>query len=57
MPPGARLLVIDRLMPERFQATAGDLRVAMADLHMMVILGGRERTEAEFFVSCWRPGA
>ncbi len=48
MPPGARLLVIDRLMPKRIQATAGDVRVAMADLHMMVVLGGRERTEAEF---------
>jgi hypothetical protein len=48
MPPHARLLVIDRLMPERFQHTVGDLRLTMADLHMMVALGGRERTEAEF---------
>ncbi len=48
MPPHARLLAIDRLMPERFQPTTADLRLTMADLHMMVVLGGRERTEAEF---------
>jgi len=48
MPPNGRLLVIERLMPERFRATPNDLRLAMADLHMMVVLGGRERTEAEF---------
>lgn len=48
MPPDGRLLVIDRLMPDRIQTTPADLRKVMADLHMMVILGGRERTEAEF---------
>ncbi|MDQ6882815.1 MAG: acetylserotonin O-methyltransferase [Candidatus Dormibacteraeota bacterium] len=48
MPSHARLFVIERLMPERFKPTAADLRLVMADLHMMVILGGRERTEAEF---------
>ena len=48
MPPNGRLLVIERLMPDRFQATPDDLRLVMADLHMMVVLGGRERTEAEF---------
>src|SRR5438445_898152 len=47
-PPNGRLLVIERLMPERFRATSDDLRLVMADLHMMVVLGGRERTEAEF---------
>ena len=48
MPPNGRLLVIERLMPERFRATPDDLRLVMAELHMMVVLGGRERTEAEF---------
>ena len=48
MPAHARLFLIERLMPERFKPTAADLRLVMADLHMMVVLGGRERTEAEF---------
>ena len=48
MPPNGRLLVIERLMPDRFRATPDDLRLVMADLHMMVVLGGRERTEEEF---------
>ena len=48
MPDDARLLVIDRLMPDRIEPTVADLRKVMADMHMMVMLGGRERTEAEF---------
>lgn len=48
MPSHARLFVIERLMPARFRPTGADLRLVMADLQMMVILGGRERTEAEF---------
>ena len=48
MASGARLLIIERLRPGRYQATAADLRVAMSDLQMLVILGGRERTEGEF---------
>lgn len=48
MSPGARLLIIERLRPNRYQANHADLRIAMADLHMLVILGGRERTAEEF---------
>ena len=48
MPADGRLLIIERLMPDRFQPTPQDLRLVMADLHMMVILGGLERTEAQF---------
>lgn len=48
MRPKARLLVIERLVPARYRASVDHLRIAMVDLHMMVILGGRERTKEEF---------
>jgi hypothetical protein len=49
MGPGAVLLVIEMVAPER--PDAGDVarRVARMDLQMLVLTpGGRERTEAEF---------
>jgi hypothetical protein len=44
MPNRARLVVIERLMPE---LPEDDPAAVMADLHMMVISGGRARTRAE----------
>jgi hypothetical protein len=45
MGPGARLLVVEAILPER----AGDApAVIRMDLHMLILLGARERTEAEF---------
>jgi hypothetical protein len=44
MPDRARLVVIERLMPE---LPEDDPAAVMADLHMMVISGGRTRTRAE----------
>jgi hypothetical protein len=45
MAPGARLLVVEAILPER----AGDAPdVIRMDLHMMILLGARERTEEEF---------
>jgi len=46
--PGARLLVIERLRPERFAATPRDRAIARSDLNMLVSLGGRERTLREY---------
>ena len=43
-----RLLLIERVTPAQIGASAGHRRWAMVDLHMLVMLGGRERTEAEF---------
>ncbi len=48
MPPEARLLVVERLVPDRVTTGARDLAAVMSDLHMMVLLGGRERTNSEF---------
>lgn len=45
MAPGARLLIVENLIPEH--GSASD-RVVMLDLHMMAMLGGRERTADEF---------
>jgi O-methyltransferase domain len=45
MPPSAKLMIIERLMPER---AVDDPAAIMLDLHMMTITGGRARTVAEF---------
>lgn len=44
MKPGARLAVIERLLPER---PANDPAAVILDLHLMTIYGGRARTRAE----------
>ncbi len=46
--PGGKLLVIERLMPERLEASPAHQAIARSDLNMLVGPGGRERTEAEF---------
>jgi hypothetical protein len=45
MPAGARLLLVEAIVPER--AHDGPEAVRM-DLHMLILLGARERTEAQF---------
>lgn len=45
---GGRLLIVERLMPERVQATPAHQAVARSDLNMLVGPGGCERTQAEF---------
>lgn len=47
MNEGSRLLVVDRWVPERVSADGRDVGSVMSDLHMMVLLGGRERTSSE----------
>jgi hypothetical protein len=44
MAPGAKLLLVEHVLPEGDGASFGKL----LDLHMMVLLGGLERTEAEY---------
>lgn len=46
MAPGARLLILERMLPER--ATPDHLQPLLVDLLMLVATGGRERTEREF---------
>jgi hypothetical protein len=45
MAPGARLLVVEAILPERVRDAPAVIRM---DLHMLILLGARERTEAEF---------
>ena len=45
---GGRLLVIDRVLPDRLHDDPRHRGLARSDLTMMIGVGGRERTEAEF---------
>lgn len=44
----ARLLLVERVLPDRFGTTDSDRAAARADLHMLVALGAQERTEVQF---------
>jgi orsellinic acid C2-O-methyltransferase len=44
MVPGTRLLIIERLMPERLVPSEENRALARVDLHMLVALGAQERT-------------
>lgn len=46
--PTARLLVVERVLPDCVQASDDDLRMQLSDLRMLAALRGRERTLAEF---------
>lgn len=48
MKPGARLVLVERLLPERATATPGNRAWARSDLNMLVGLAGRERTLAQY---------
>jgi hypothetical protein len=49
MGPGAKLVILDRVMPERMQPDPIVQRNVLVDLVMMVATsGGRERTASEF---------
>lgn len=47
MHSGARLLVVERLMPEQFEPSAANEALARSDLHMLVALGAQERTQEQ----------
>lgn len=45
---GARLMIVERVLPDRLRDDPAQASRIMTDLHMMVLLGGRERTQDEF---------
>src|SRR5215813_14169159 len=45
---GARLLIIEPTVPDRLGSSSHDGVIVGSDLNMLVMAGGRERTEAEF---------
>ena len=48
MAPGARLLLVERVVPERIDPSADTQSTLLADLNMLVLTGGHERTAAEY---------
>jgi SAM-dependent methyltransferase len=48
MREGARLLLVERMLPDRVDTSAAHQAVVRSDLTMLVALAGQERTEAEF---------
>jgi SAM-dependent methyltransferase len=58
MAPGGRVLIVQLLMPEQGhgKAPARLFEAAVSDLNMLVLTGGRERTEAEYRTMLGRAG-
>ena len=48
MSPGAKLLILEQVLPERFVPSRAAVQAAMADLHMLAITGGQERTAGQY---------
>ena len=44
----ARLVLVERVLPDRVEPTSGVQPHLLSDLNMMVRTGGRERTEGDF---------
>lgn len=43
-----KLLLVERVMPARMETSPSHQRMAMIDINMLAVPGGRERTEAEY---------
>lgn len=48
MKPGARLVLVERLLPSGAASNASDAAALRSDLNMLVSLPGRERSEAQY---------
>lgn len=48
MPADARLLIVERLMPERFEDSPYDRGIARGDLNMLIAQEGKERTLEQY---------
>ena len=48
MGPESKLILIERVVPPRSDYSPASRQLFMADMQMMVMLGGRERTLEEF---------
>src|SRR5579862_5570982 len=56
MPADGRLLLAERVVPERIDQTADTQSIVLADLNMLVLTGGHERTATEYGVLLDRAG-
>jgi ubiquinone/menaquinone biosynthesis C-methylase UbiE len=48
MHPASKVLLVERIMPEKMEATAANQRMAMFDINMLAMPGGQERTGKEY---------
>lgn len=48
MPGDGRLLLVERIVPERIDESADTQSIVLTDLNMLVLTGGQERTAAEY---------
>ena len=48
MPRHAKLLILEHVMPDRIERSVVHQDVVRRDLNMLVMMGGRERTESEY---------
>jgi SAM-dependent methyltransferase len=48
MAPASKLLLVERVIPARVEHSEAMRVLVVSDLHMMVMNGGRERTEAQY---------
>jgi SAM-dependent methyltransferase len=48
MAPGGKVLLVERVIPARIENSAAMRVLVASDLHMMVMNGGRERTETQY---------
>jgi hypothetical protein len=56
MAPEAKLLLVERVIPARIENSEAMRVLVVSDLHMMVMNGGRERTEAQYGELCAAAG-
>lgn len=47
-PRGSRLLIVEGIVPERLEASLDHQHLMSADLNMLIMTGGRERTHREY---------
>jgi hypothetical protein len=55
IPPDGRLLIVEPVLPDTVDGSIPPL-IYTSDLNMMLLVGGRERTRAEFDTLCQRAG-
>jgi hypothetical protein len=48
MQPSSKLVLLERVMPERVNDPDRDFTNVISDLHMMILFGGQERTPTEY---------
>jgi hypothetical protein len=48
MRPSSKLVLLERVMPERVDDPDHDFTNVVSDLHMMILFGGQERTPSEY---------